>query len=49
MKKWKEKVFAAGVNRKMIETGAEELGVPLKEHIEIVLKAMQSISEKLGL
>ena len=49
MKKWKEKSFAAGVNRKMIETGAEELGIPLKEHVEIVLKAMQGISEKLEL
>jgi predicted hydrolase (HD superfamily) len=37
------------VDRKLIEKGAEELGIPLKEHIEIVLKAMQSISEKLGL
>lgn len=49
MKKWKEKSFAAGVNRQIIEKGAEELGMPLQEHIEIVLKAMQEISEKLGL
>ncbi len=49
MKKWKEKSFAAGVNRKMIETGAEELVVPIKEHVEIVLKAMQGISAKLEL
>jgi putative nucleotidyltransferase with HDIG domain len=48
-KKWKEKAFAAGVNRKIIEQGAEELGVQLEEHIDIVLKAMQGISEKLGL
>ena len=49
MKKWKEKSFAAGVDRKMIETGAEELGVPLKEHVGTVLEAMQGISGKLGL
>lgn len=49
MKKWNQKAFAAGVDRKMIETGAEELGIPLKEHVETVLKAMQGISEKLGL
>jgi putative nucleotidyltransferase with HDIG domain len=49
MKKWKEKAFARGVDRKLIEKGAEELDIPLKEHIEIVLKAMQDISEKLGL
>ena len=49
MKKWREKSFAAGVDRKMIETGAEELSVPIKEHVGIVLKAMQGISERLGL
>lgn len=49
MKKWKEKSFAAGVDRLMIEKGAAELGVPLKEHIETVLHAMQTISDKLGL
>ena len=49
MKKWKEKAFAAGVDRKMIEIGAGELCVPLKEHVEVVLGAMQSISDKLGL
>ena len=48
-KKWKEKAFAAGVDRGIIERGAEELGVELTEHIEMVLKAMQGISEKLGL
>lgn len=49
MKKWKEKAFARGVDRKMIEVGAQELDVPLREHVETVLMAMQSISEKLGL
>ena len=49
MKKWKEKAFAAGVDREIIERGAEELGVELRELIETVLKAMQDISEKLGL
>jgi putative nucleotidyltransferase with HDIG domain len=49
MKKWKEKAFAAGVDRRMIETGASEIGIPLEEHVEIVLKAMQAISGKLGL
>ena len=48
-KKWKDKRFAAGVNRKDIERGAEELGVPLDEHIAIVLEAMQGIAEELGL
>ena len=49
LKKWKEKAFAAGVNRAEIEKGAAELGVPLKEHIDIVLTAMQGISDRLGL
>jgi putative nucleotidyltransferase with HDIG domain len=49
MKKWKEKSFAAGVNRGTIEQGARELGVPLEEHVGIVLKAMQGISAQLGL
>ncbi|MHC4087079.1 MAG: HD domain-containing protein [Planctomycetota bacterium] len=48
-KKWKEKTFAAGVDRGIIERGAEELGVELTEHIDTVIKAMQGISEKLGL
>ena len=49
MKKWKEKSFAAGVDRKMVEVGAEELGLPLKKHVELVLTAMQDISDKLEL
>ena len=49
IKKWKDKAFARGADRKLIEKGAGELGIPLKEHIEIVLKAMQGISDKLGL
>jgi len=49
LKKWKDRRFAAGVNRALIEQGAAELGVPLEEHIEVVLKAMQGIAETLGL
>jgi len=48
-KKWREKSFAAGVDRKMVERGAEELGIPLPEHIGTVISAMQGISERLGL
>lgn len=49
LKKWKDKRFAAGVDRKLIEQGAEELGVPLEEHVETVLEAMQGIADELGL
>ncbi len=48
-KKWKEKSCAAGVDRKMVEKGAEELGIPLPEHIGTVIGAMQGISDRLGL
>ncbi len=49
LKKWKEKSFARGVKREDIEQGAKELGVPLREHIEIVLKALQEKADNLGL
>ncbi len=48
-KKWKDKSFAAGVNRADIELGAKELGVDLWEHVGIVLDAMKGIAEDLGL
>ncbi len=48
-KKWKDKRFAAGVNRADIELGAQELGIDLWEHVGIVLEAMQGIAEDLGL
>lgn len=48
-KKWKDKRFAAGANREDIEKGAEMLGMPLAEHIGVVLEAMQDIAEELGL
>ena len=48
-KKMKKKEFARNVNRDDIIKGAEELGVPLDEHIEFVLGAIKGISEKLGM
>ena len=48
-KKLKDKAFARGVNREDIYKGAEELGVPLDEHIQFVIDAMKSIADKLGL
>jgi putative nucleotidyltransferase with HDIG domain len=48
-KKWKDKAFAAPVNREEIEVAAAKLGVPLDEHIQIVLAAMQARAETLGL
>ena len=48
-KKWKDKAFAAGVDRTEIEHAAVDLGVPLDEHIGVVLSAMQAIAPTLGL
>jgi putative nucleotidyltransferase with HDIG domain len=48
-KKWKDKAFAAGVHRDEIEKAAVDLGVPLDEHIGVVLAAMQAAAPALGL
>jgi predicted hydrolase (HD superfamily) len=48
-KKMKDKAFARGVNRDDIITGAEELGVPLEEHIAFCIEAMQRHAGALGL
>jgi putative nucleotidyltransferase with HDIG domain len=48
-KKWKDKGFAAGVHRADIERDTAALGVPLEEHIGVVLKAMQDNAAELGL
>lgn len=49
IKKMKDKAFARAVNRGEIRLGAEELGVPLEEHIGVVLAAMQANAAELGL
>jgi putative nucleotidyltransferase with HDIG domain len=48
-KKWKDKAFAAPVDRDEIAHAAEELGVPLDDHIQLVLNAMKENAEGLGL
>lgn len=48
-KKMKDKAFARSVNRQDILEGAEELGVPLDDHIDFCIKAMQEKAEELGL
>lgn len=47
--KWKDRAFAAAVNRADIEAGAAAIGVDLWEHVGIVLGAMQAIAADLGL
>lgn len=48
-KKWKDKRFAAGVNRSIIEKGAKMLGVEPKDLITDVIMGMREVSEKIGL
>ncbi len=48
-KKMKDKAFARAVSREDIIKGAEELGVPLEEHIEFCINAMKNIKDVLGL
>ncbi len=47
--KWKDKRFAAGVNREVIEKGAQMVGVPLEELIDDTIKGMQEVAESIGL
>ncbi len=49
LKKWNQKGFAAGASREDIQRGADELGIPLNTHIQIVLSSMQKISATLNL
>jgi putative nucleotidyltransferase with HDIG domain len=48
-KKMKDKAFARSVNRQDILDGAQELDVPLDDHIDFCIKAMQARAEELGL
>jgi putative nucleotidyltransferase with HDIG domain len=48
MKKFKEKSFAAAVNREQIAR-CSEIGLELGEFVELGLKAMKEIAEDLGL
>ena len=49
LKKMKDKAFARAVNREDIKKGAEELGIPLEEHIQFCVSAMRKNKEELGL
>ena len=48
-KKWKNKRFAAGVNREIIEKGAMMLGVELGELITDTIMGMREVARQIGL
>ena len=49
MKKWKDKAFAAGVNRSVIEKGIAILGVELRDLVTDVIMGMREVASKIGL
>src|SRR5580698_444368 len=48
-KRMKDKAFARGVSRDDVRKGAEELGIPLEDHIKFCLEAMRANCDALGL
>ncbi len=48
-KKWKDKRFAAGVDRSIIENGAGMLGVEIPELITDTIAGMREVAEEIGL
>ena len=45
----KDKAFAKGVSRDDVRKGAEELGIPLEEHIAFCISALREQADALGL
>lgn len=48
-KKWNDRRFAAGVNRSVIEKGAEMLGVSLDDLITDCIMGMREVAGEIGL
>jgi len=48
-KKWKDKRFAAGVDRSIIEKGAQMLGMEISDVIADTISGMQEVAEEIGL
>jgi predicted hydrolase (HD superfamily) len=49
IKRMKDKAFARGVPRDDLKKGAEELGLPLDEHIGNVIRFLRERADELGL
>ena len=45
----KDKAFARGVRREDLVLGAQELGLPIEEHIAFCIEAMRGVADVLGL
>jgi predicted hydrolase (HD superfamily) len=48
-KKWKAKAFAAGVNREVIQAGADMLNMDLSDLIEQTMSGMREVADDIGL
>ncbi len=48
MKKWKDKSFAAGVDRSVIEKGRDMLGIELNDLITRTIIGMRNVADKIG-
>lgn len=48
-KKFKDRAFAAGVDREEVRLAAEALGVDLKNHVQFVIEAVRGIATDLDL
>ncbi len=48
-KKWKDKAFAAGVDREVIRKGAELLGVEVSDLIADTIEGMRTVAAEIGL
>ncbi len=48
-KKWKDKAFAAGVDREIIQRGIDMLGMDRNQVIEETINAMKDVADEIGL
>ena len=48
-KKWKDKAFARGVNREVIERGSVLMGESLEQLIEETIEALRPVEREIGL
>jgi putative nucleotidyltransferase with HDIG domain len=48
-RRMKDKAFAKGVSREDVRKGAEEMGIPLEEHVQFCIAALRENADALGL